>query len=72
MKGREGRGKGKGWGNLLQGVRGDRRPCLSLQKQSLPGKAFDHNKIQESQVLYKIAHTPHLQKILLKSVLSLR
>jgi len=51
---------------------GDRRPCLSLQKQSLPGKAFDHNKIQESQVLYKIAHTPHLQKILLKSVLSLR
>jgi len=27
-RGREGREKGKGRGNLLQGVRGDRRPCL--------------------------------------------
>ena len=31
-KGRgEGRGKEKGRGNLLQGVRGDRRPCLYVQ-----------------------------------------
>jgi len=30
----EGREKGKGRGNLLQGVRGDRRPCLAESKGS--------------------------------------
>ena len=32
-RGREGEGKGKwkGRGNLLQGVRGDRRPCLKSE-----------------------------------------
>ena len=34
-RGREGREKGNGRGNLLQGVRGDRRPCKQQAGRSL-------------------------------------